>query len=135
MARMETTRYAPSFQPSSSPQMMPSSAAPPTAIATWRPGGRSSRCGCASIAGGNLLLRRRARNPEVAHRARRVGRRRLEALRLDGLADLHHRVADPLRVELLRRHADLLVVEHIEVGLLRGLDAPRPLRADGIQRE
>ena len=47
-----------------------------------------------------LALRRRAGDPVVAHRARREARRRLEALRLDPLADLEHGLGDPVAVLL-----------------------------------
>ena len=43
-------------------------------------------------------LGRRAGDPVVAHRARRPGRRRLEALGLDALGDLEHGLRDPVAV-------------------------------------
>src|SRR3712207_6235880 len=69
-------------------------------------------------------LRRRARKAVVAHGARRPRRRRLEALRGDALADLEDRLLDPLAVGVRAVDGDLLVVEHVVVGLLGGLDLP-----------
>ena len=47
---------------------------------------------------GRSLLRRRAGDPVVAHRARRPRRRRLEALAEDAVGDLEHGVGDPVAV-------------------------------------
>ena len=80
-------------------------------------------------------LRRRAGDPVVAHRARRVARRRLEALAEDAVGDLEHRVGDPVAVLLGARHRHLRVVEHVVVGLLGRLELPRLARADRVQRE
>src|SRR4051812_25142200 len=118
-------------------------------------GGRSTRSGCASTARdttprnwkGNppqmatwpssapLALGGRADDAVVAHRARRVGGRRLEALREDAVGDGEDGVGDPVAVDLRGRHRHLLVVEDVVVALAVGVDLPGLARADGIERQ
>src|SRR5436190_1824295 len=77
----------------------------------------------------------RADDPVVADRAGRVRRRRFEALRRDAVGDLADGVRDPVAVDVLVRHRDLLVVEDVEVRLARGIEVPGLARADGIERQ
>ena len=97
-------------------------------------GGRRGRVACRP-AGERLPLGRRAGDAVVAHRARGVGRRRLEALAEDPVGHLEDGLGDPVAVDLVGRQRDLRVVEDVEVGLARGVDVPRLARADRVERE
>ncbi len=92
--------------------------------------GQQARAG-ATVA----MLGRRADDPVVADRAGRVRGRRLELLREDPLADLEHASRDRLGVALAARHGHLVVVEHVVVGLPRGLQLPGLARGERIERE
>src|SRR5579875_1657754 len=77
-------------------------------------------------AGTISALRRRTHEAIVAHRAGGVGGGGLEPLREDPLGHLAGHLGDPRRPlpgEIV--HAHLLVVEHVVVGLPRGLQPPR----------
>src|SRR2546421_9223473 len=80
-----------------------------------------------------LLLGGRADDPEVAGRARRVRRRRLKPLRQDPVRYLEHGLGDPVAVGLVALDRDLLVVQHVVVRLLRGVELPRLPGADRVQ--
>ena len=78
----------------------PATSGSPAAASSTRAGSSTRPSTCSSA--GCLALGRRAGDPVVAHRARRVGRRRLEALALDPVGDLEHGVGDPVAVVLGR---------------------------------
>ena len=91
-----------------------------------------------ALGGGPLLaLGGRADQPVVAHRARRVRRRRLEPLRRGS----RRRPRSPTssihshRSPSIAGHGDLLVVEHVVVGLLRRIELPGLAGADRVQRQ
>ena len=72
--------------------------------------------------------------------SRRSSRRRAtgvgsNVLGEDPLADLEHDVLDGLGVALVARHRHLDVVEHVVVGLARGLQLPVLARRERVQRE
>src|SRR4051794_20268773 len=64
-------------------------------------------------------------DPVVAERADLRRRPRLELVRHDPLADLRDRRAYPLELLFRVLHRHLLTVEHVVVGLRRGLELPR----------
>ena len=51
------------------------------------------------------------------------------------VGDLEDGVLDPVAVVLGPVDGDLLVVEHVVVGLLGRVELPRLARADGVERE
>src|ERR1700685_126121 len=81
------------------------------------------------------LLRRRTNNPVITDRASRPRRRRLELLPKDPLPHLEHDAGDPLGIALVARNWHLEVVEHVVVGLLRGLEPPVLARGERIERQ
>ena len=60
---------------------------------------------------------------------------RLELLREDPLADLEHDIGDRRGVLLAARDGHLEIVEHVVVGLARGLQLPRLASGQRVQRQ